>query len=43
MRAQKKKYCAKRKGNIPPEAHGDAKWRNVHVVLTLMGDKWEVG
>ena len=33
----------KRKGNIPPEAHGDAKWRGARVALDLEGDKCEVG
>ena len=32
-------HLAKRKGDIPPEARGDAKWRNVLAVLTLVRDK----
>ena len=34
---------AKCKGNIPPKSRDDAKWRDVCVVFTLAGDKWEVG
>ena len=30
---------AKRKGNVPPTARGDAKWRDARVMLTLVGDK----
>ena len=31
------------KENLPPEAHGDTKWRDAHVALTLVGKKLEVG
>ena len=30
------------KGNNPSAAHGNAKWHDAHVVLTLTGDKCEV-
>ena len=33
----------KLKGNIPPEVHGNAKWRGMRLELTLAVGKWEVG
>ena len=36
------KYLARRKGNIPLAARGNAKWRDAILELTLTGNKWEV-
>ena len=39
----RRRYFARRKGNIFPAVRGGAKWRGALLGLTLAGDKWEVG
>ena len=39
----RRKYFARRKGNILPAVRGDAKWRGALLEITLAGDKWGVG